>query len=513
VQTKVLLVVIDAAAPHAFCPAVRTGRLPVLHRLVEAGTMHQASVTIFPSITPAATTSIVTGTYPAGNGIAGASWYDATRKEVAYYGDDFWVIAQKGFGDFINDFLLRLNGDRLRAPTLFEMIEQSGRKAASLNYLVFRGDYPHRVDMPGVMAAIPGVPLSETVEGPSMLALGNFVRGCSSARRKLDEKDGVLHRFGMDDAATGTLLRDLMGGEGLPDFTVAYFADNDYRSHEVGPVAALPVIERIDRMLGEAFEAAGGLDRVLSETIVIVTSDHGHCDVLDDAAASVIHLDGLLGNFRQAELGRPWRPRDEIMICPNMRAAQIYVRNPSPDAIEAIVAAALSDHRVDQAIWRPGAAKGPLAHYTVASCRGRLDFSREAGPASRCVDLFGEGWNWHGDAAALGIVQEGRTVLSDEYPNAFERLAGVLDLPESGEIWMTARPGCEFEVPGGKAHVGGASHGALHALDSLCPVIVAGGPSRLALPRHMRSVDIAPLCMELLGIPMRFGVGDPRRQA
>src|SRR5687768_10738797 len=89
VQTKVLLVVIDAATPHAFCPAVRTGRLPVLHRLVEAGTMHQASVTIFPSITPAATTAIVTGAYPAGNGIAGASWYDAAREEVAYYGDDF----------------------------------------------------------------------------------------------------------------------------------------------------------------------------------------------------------------------------------------------------------------------------------------------------------------------------------------------------------------------------------------------------------------------------------------
>lgn len=46
VPSKVLLVVIDAATPHVVCPAVRTGRLPVLHRLVEAGTMHEASVTI-----------------------------------------------------------------------------------------------------------------------------------------------------------------------------------------------------------------------------------------------------------------------------------------------------------------------------------------------------------------------------------------------------------------------------------------------------------------------------------
>lgn len=76
---------------------------------------------------------------------------------------------------------------------------------------------------------------------------------------------------------------------------------------------------------------------------------------------------------------------------------------------------------------------------------------------------------------------------------------------------MTAQPGCEFEAPGGEAHIGGASHGALHALDSLCPVIIAGGATAWKLPVHMRSLDIAPLCMEILGIPMRYRPGDPRR--
>ena len=89
-----------------------------MQQLVEAGAMHQQSASIFPSITPAATSTIITGAYPAEHGIAGASWYDASRQEVAYYGDDFWVIAREGFGCFINDFLLRLNGDRMKAPTL-----------------------------------------------------------------------------------------------------------------------------------------------------------------------------------------------------------------------------------------------------------------------------------------------------------------------------------------------------------------------------------------------------------
>jgi hypothetical protein len=85
----------------------------------------------------------------------------------------------------------------------------------------------------------------------------------------------------------------------------------------------------------------------------------------------------------------------------------------------------------------------------------------------------------------------------------------VLDARNSGDVWVTAEPGCEFEVSGGKAHAGGASHGALHALDSLSPIII-GGAGAAALPRYMRSVDIAPLCMELLGLSMQYRVGERR---
>ena len=507
---KLLLVVIDGATPLVLAPAVRTGRLPVLQRLADAGTMHEASVTIFPSITPAATTSIITGAYPAEHGIAGASWYDAQRQEVAYYGDDFWVIAREGFGHFVNEFLLRLNGDRLRAPTLFEMAERAGRTAACLNYLVFRGIHPHRVRMPGVMAALPGVPLSETVEGPSVLRLGDFV-GAPIAGRTRQEKGGLLHRFGMDDASTGAMLAELFAAPDRPDLTVAYFADNDYRSHDVGPYAALEVIERVDRMLGTAFDAAGGLDRVLDDTYVLLTSDHGHCDVLGDADRAVIRLDRVLGNFRQAALGRPWQHRDEIMICPNMRAAQIYVREPRPDRLMHIIGDLSAEPRVDQVIWRTSRTRPGTDGYSVASARGRLEFVRAIDRGRAGIpDGFGGTWDWRGEGAAVGLEAEDGRIEFHQYPNAFERIAGALDLDQSGEIWLTARPGCEFEVPGGKAHLAGASHGALHALDSFSPVILAGGGVGHRLPRDLRSIDLAPLCMDLLGVPMRYRPGMPR---
>jgi hypothetical protein len=472
--------------------------------------MHEASSSIFPSITPAATTTIATGAYPAEHGIAGASWFDEQRQEVAYYGDDFWVIAREGFGNFIEDFLLRLNGDRLRAPTLFQMIERSGRTAASLNYLVFRGNHPHKVNIPGLLAALPGVPLSDTVEGPTLLCLGDFVGTPAPHGHKLKEKGGLLHRFGMDDASTGSLLRDLFAAGPLPDFTIAYFADNDYLSHEIGPHAALTAIEHVDRMLGEAFDAAGGIERVLADTCVILTSDHGHCDVLSDREKAVVLLDRVLANFRQADLGRAWRPDDEIMICPNMRAAQVYLRKPGADLIERVAREVVTDPRIDQVMWRTGATTKGADGYTVLTARGRLDFARREGSAGSGVDPFGGTWSWRGDTDALGLQVDGDRLDFEQYPNAFERIAGALDLDQSGEIWLTARPGCEFEVPGGKAHVGGASHGALHALDSNSPVIIAGGPVRPRLPQHMRSVDIAPLCMEILGLPMRYRPGSPR---
>ncbi|HVL68593.1 MAG TPA: alkaline phosphatase family protein [Vicinamibacterales bacterium] len=504
-SSKVLLVVIDAASPHVVCPAVHTGRLPVMQRLAEIGDMHAASATIFPSITPAATSTIITGAYPAEHGIAGASWFDAERGEIVYYGDDFWVIAREGFGCFVNDFLLRLNGDRLRAPTMFEMVERTGRRAACLNYLVFKGNVPHRVNMPGLMAALPGVPFTETVEGPSLLALGDFVGVPTPHGHPLDKEGGLLHRFGMDDESTGAMLRHLAAEGTLPEFTVAYFADNDYASHEVGPLSALPVVERVDRLLGEAFAAAGGLDRFLADTAVVITSDHGHCDIRADDRA-LVRIDRLLANFRQADIPRGWRSDDQIMICPNMRAAQIYLRKPTPDLVQRIATALLLEENVDQVIWC-SRLTGGSSGYTVLSHRGRLEFSRAPGGDP---DVFGNRWTWRGEPAVVDMHRDDGRLHFGDYPNAFERIAGVIDLDKSGELWVTVKPGCEIEVPGSKAHPGGGSHGALHALDSLSPVIVAGGAAPRRLPTHLRSLDIAPLCMEILGIPMRYRVGDPR---
>jgi hypothetical protein len=490
---KVLLVVIDGASPRVLCPAVQTGRLRHLNRLADAGSMHQASVSIFPSITPAATAAIITGAYPAQNGIVGAAWFDKGTNQVAYFGDDMWVAAREGFGTFLRDFLVRLNGDRLTAPTLFEQVERSGRSAASLNYLVYRGLTEHRVNIPWLLSVLPGAPLTEVVHGPSTLYLGDFVTG-GRARPKIKAPSGPFHRFGMDDATTAAFLAEAVAAGALGDFTVAYFADNDFRSHEVGPHAALPVLDKIDAALGAMFDAAGGLERLLADTSIIVTSDHGHCEVSDDGDAAVIPLTDVFAGFTQAALGVPWAAGDEVLICPNMRAAQIYLREAG--RVGSAVSAARAEPRIDQAIWRVDSDAG-VPRYRVESPRGALTFWRGNCAGTPVRDAHGTAWSFAGDEGALGLEVSGGCVESPDYPNAFERIAGALDADGSGELWLTAKPGCEFAAPGGSPHVAGASHGALHALDSLSPVIAAG-PVRL--PAAMRSIDIAPICRELMGI-------------
>jgi hypothetical protein len=496
---KMLLVVVDAASARVFCPAVQTGRLPTFQQLAGAGILHQRSASIFPSITPAATTSIVTGHYPARHGITGAAWLEPESGQIAYYGDDFWVIAREGFGPFLRDFLVRLNGDRLKVPTIFEIVERAGRQAASLNYLVFKARTPHEAHIPGLLAMLPGVPTRETLHGPSLLCLGDFVqhgipRSASRGTR------GLLHRFGMDDAATGALLCALMERRQRPDLTVAYFADNDYRSHEVGPHEALPVLEHVDAMLGEAFERAGGLERLLEDTCVLVTSDHAHCEILPDADRAVVRLDTVLDAIPQAVLAEGWRDGDRIAICPNMRAAQIYLREPAPALLCEVVRRLGEEPRVDQIVFRAGAATRDAPGYTVASARGTVTFDRGTGFDQEARDEHGQQWSWTGELAAVdGHVSDGTLVYGD-YPNAFDRIAGVLGGEHSGDVWVTAVPGCEFELPGGHVHVGGGSHGALHALDSLSPIVFAGAPRGVALPAAMRSIDLAPICLRVLGL-------------
>ena len=242
--------------------------------------------------------------------------------------------------------------------------------------------------MPLLLAMLPGVPLTDVVKGPSTLCLGDFASSRTLHGKKLEGKEGLLHRFGMDDASTGTVLAELAEDKAMPDLTVAYFADNDYRSHEVGPHEALTTVQRVDDMLGRMFDAAGAVETMLQDTYVIVTSDHGHCEILDDAERAVICLDQELADFKQAALGLPWTDADEVMICPNMRAAQVYFHEPTMERVNRAIKLLLRDERVEHVMWRTVDTRrdGRGVHGAILARGARvLVWRRRARVGTRCV--------------------------------------------------------------------------------------------------------------------------------
>src|SRR5215204_3561789 len=74
-----LLFVLDGIRPDVLGAAIRDGDAPNLGMLAQRGEAVWDAVSVFPSITPAATAAIATGEAPARSGIVGHAWYDKDR--------------------------------------------------------------------------------------------------------------------------------------------------------------------------------------------------------------------------------------------------------------------------------------------------------------------------------------------------------------------------------------------------------------------------------------------------
>ncbi|HMQ35019.1 MAG TPA: alkaline phosphatase family protein [Chloroflexaceae bacterium] len=514
----VILIIVDALTARVVVPAIERGELPTLAALARAGALHPGCVSMFPSITPAATATLLTGCYPSRHGIAGASWHDEEQGRVIYYSTDVWTILREGLADFVEDFLYQLNHRRLQTTTLFERVERAGMRAASLNNLLYRGDVAHKLRAPLLLRLLPGMPSTKTVAGPTGLLLGDFAaRGLDGGGEVPRDARGIMHRFGFDDEHTAEVLLHLARTDTLPELTVAYFPDNDFESHQVGPVEALACVRKVDGYLGDLAAALGGVEGLLERYCLLVTGDHSHCDILKGDEAGIT-LDELLPEHTVADHGAQWGDDDDLMVCLNLRAAQIYLRRPTPDEAERVAAALLADERIDQVFWRPCDLGSDDPGYVVLTRdRGRLRFWPGAGGDQTAPDAYGQPWSWAGDLTAVdGRRDEAGRLSFPDYPNAFERVAAGLDHEGAGPLWVTARPGYSLHLRSTMSreiHAGGGSHGALHACDSLVPLLLAGAPPGVAMPAHPRTVDVAPLCLAALGLTPDPPAGASRVEA
>jgi hypothetical protein len=193
---------------------------------------------------------------------------------------------------------------------------------------------------------------------------------------------------------------------------------------------------------------------------------------------------------------RARREEPEVAICPNSRAAQVYVldRERARELMPRIERTALALEGVDLVMRMTD---HPDGEAVVRGARGELRFA----PRGELRDARGRGWSVEGDLELLGLQAHDGAVRSSTYPDALGRVWSALRCRTAGELLLSARPGYEFIDWGGEHHVGGGSHGSLHANDSYGTLLWCGtGPDDAEARTQWSLRDVVPMVREHFGV-------------
>ena len=117
-QRQVVYIVIDGCRTDAFEQAMGSGKAPALEFLRDRGFYHRESSAVFPSITPCATASLITGETPDRHGIPGQCWYDKDEERIVNYGQGPRVAVMQKISEVANDLLINLNEKHLSRDVL-----------------------------------------------------------------------------------------------------------------------------------------------------------------------------------------------------------------------------------------------------------------------------------------------------------------------------------------------------------------------------------------------------------
>ncbi len=447
----VLLLVLDGIRPDVMRSAIRDGDAPALGAIAERGEARWDAVSVFPSITPAATAAIATGEPPSGTGILGHAWYDENEDEIVVYGAKTETVISTGPIKVLHNNVWRMNRDDLIAPTIFESLDDLGVDAACVHFPVRRGPHEHPVRMKTVEGYLKGSRyLSPSVSGPKEYFLGDLFYSTEFGTNGRNGNGGFQRAVGINDEYAAEVGARLVAEKTTP-FNLVYFFHGDKVAHHKGIAAQRRHVTKLDGFVSHIMDAAGGVDEFLAENAVIAVSDHGHAPLLP--RRRFVNLARVKGYKVSLGSRASFAAGADVVAVPNGRAALLYLRDASKSAG---VADTLALRRgVDLASWREDG-------WVVVRRVGReMRFK----PGGGATDRYGDSWEISGDHRALGIEVSDEAVHYGDYPDALSRLWGCLASSRSGDVVLSASPGYTFgEVSGG--YHAASDHGSLHREDS-----------------------------------------------
>ncbi len=485
-RSKLVLAVVDAMKPAMLERAISTGKAPAMAAIMQRGHYRPDCVAAYPSVTPVCAASIATGTAPDRHGIPSMNWYHRAEERYVEYGTSFGATRTFGIRKSLTDTIYNMNGEHLSAdtPTVFESLDDAGVRTAGTTYLMYRGRHEHQPNDETALARLATQVFRKPVLGPREFFYADLF---SSRRTGCKTTMGMP---GLRDRQTGCQGTFLMEHD-LFDFLLLSLPDNDTYSHRNGPSAQVTSLAEADRQLERLFHAAGGPDAFLSDHAVIVCSDHSQSKVeaeIDLFAAydgfDVVPPDGSKAEER------------EIALCPASRSAQVYLldTDAGDELRERVVRTALALEGVDIVMHRTD---HPDGEAIVRTGRGELRFR----PGGDLTDLRGDRWSVDGDLAALELDTTDDRVQSATYPDALGRIWAALRCRQSAQLLLSAKPGYEFTDWGRAHHVGGGSHGSLHANDSHGVLLWAGGTLPAADSKEQWTLrDATPMTLDHFGV-------------
>lgn len=501
---RLLLVVIDGLGSDPLRRAIADGHAPNIRSLIDAGARFDDAISPFPSLTPVCLASIITGAGPDRHRIPSLGWYDRGKDRFIEYGSSFAAAAVEGTWRGVQDVVLDLNHMHLAEdpPTLFERVQDSGMRAASINYLVSRGRTRHTIkhDYGPVRRAAKRVGV-HSLYGPDHLYFGELY---GSLRPILPQVGFKRPR----DWGGGHIARWLMRNTGV-EFVLLYLGQHDVASHKAGPDSTQHAIRVADRALGRAMGSLGGIDEFLARFAVMLCADHGQTPVTRHAALEDVFDDVQL--YRGRKSGGPAASDCELAVIGSNRVAMVYrtkqrhhghKEDHGEPADRWIAQRACESEATDLAVFIDD---GELI--VLNGDGGELRARRDASgtPTLRCALGHDDAdrWSIGGDRELLDLAVDDGVLRYGAYPDALQRIDSAVGCVNTGDVLVSAVPGFEFTDIGGSAHTGG-SHGSLHATDSTAPLLSIGldgaTPDGLGT---VRLTDIAPLATAHLGIGAR----------
>ncbi|OEF99015.1 phosphodiesterase [Vulcanibacillus modesticaldus] len=483
---KVIMIMIDSLMSKNIEQGIKDKELPAFQFLINKGQFHRNLVSSFPTMSVTIDSTLLTGTTPAKHHIPGLIWFSSEENRIINYGTGSKEILYDGINQVLTDSIVNLNQLHLnkKVSTVYEDLANLNLTSGSVNGLIYRGKIPHSITLPPWIYGLTSLPKKIKVYGPDFLSLGAFSNPLDNMKKL---EDSLTKRKGFNNDYAVETLKYLIKNNRLPDFTYIYLPDMDQQIHKKGPNDTNSIKE-VDKQLQSLLDSFGSWEKAIDNTIFIIIGDSGQSKVFSRWNDPIVPLYKILEKFNVLPSAEKITDENEIVLAVNERMAYIYLLQPYLRTTD-VVNVLKKESKIDIIAWK----ENGWNHVLQGGTNKEMRFKKGKG----FIDPYQQQWQITGDTEVLDINvnKEENSLSYGKYPNALSRLSGALYSHKGKFIVITVRPGYELVGDASPTHIGGGSHGSLHEVDSLVPLIITGTNQK---PKYLRMEDLKPFILDLL---------------